>query len=120
MLFIHTHTKYTLFYKKLIFFWIKDTWILLFLVKHYSTKTHITRVLWVLICIASLSVCDLNTTKMNVSSSLIWKLILLEFKLGHNAVKVTEDIYWPNGAVDHSTITTWSKQIKELNLQEVK
>ena len=50
---------------------------------------------------------ELKATQMNMQHSLIWKLMLYEFKLGYNTMEATKDICCvkDEGVVDHNTVT---------------
>ena len=60
---------------------------------------------------------------MNMQHSLIQKLMLYEFKLGHNFIEASKHICYAKVkcAVDHSTVTRWLKKFhssyKNLNNQ---
>ena len=45
--------------------------------------------------------------------SLIWELMIYEFKLDYNTTETTKNICCARGegAVDHSIVTRWSKKI---------
>ena len=65
-------------------------------------------VVGVLTCCTLLhSVYDLKAIQMNVQHSLIQKIILYKFELGHNTADVTKKNCCSNGegSVDHCTIT---------------
>ena len=55
----------------------------------------------------------LEATQMNVQCSLIQKLVLYKFELGHNAAEATKKICHVKGesTVDHSTVTRWLKKL---------
>ena len=70
-------------------------------------------VIGVLTCCALLhSMCDLKATQMNMQCSLIWKLMLYEFKLDYNTVDATKNICGTKygGTIDHNTVTRWFKK----------
>ena len=60
---------------------------------------------------------------MNMQHNLIQELRLYMFKLDHNSTEVSKNICFAKGegAVDHSTVTKWSKKFglswKNLNYQ---
>ena len=68
------------------------------------------------------SMCDLKAAQMNVRCSLIWELILDEFKLGHNTTEAIKNICCSKGegTFDHYKVTIWFKKFclvcKNLNL----
>ena len=43
------------------------------------------------------SICDLKVTRMNVQHISIQKLMLYEFKLGHNVIEVTKNLFYHSG-----------------------
>ena len=49
---------------------------------------------------------DLKDAQINLQQSLIWKLILYEFELGHNTVESTKNICCMKGegVVDHTRV----------------
>ena len=57
-------------------------------------------------------VCDLKAALMNVQCSLIKKLMLYKFSLGHKATEATKIICYAkgDGAVGHSSVIWWSKK----------
>ena len=52
------------------------------------------------------SVCGLKVAKMNLQSSLVWKLVLDKFELNYKPAKTTKDICFVKGegVVDYSTV----------------
>ena len=63
-------------------------------------------------CVLLYSVPELKTAQMKVYQNLIWKLLLFEFELGHNAVASTKNICSGKveGLDDPSTVTRWFKK----------
>ena len=55
------------------------------------------------------TVCDSKAIQMNVQHSLIWKLMLYEFKLGHNAMEISKK-HLLCESWRHSTVTRWFKE----------
>ena len=62
-------------------------------------------------CVLFNCVCNLKITQRDVQYILICKLMLYEFKLGHNTRETTKNICFTKGekAVDHCTVTRWLK-----------
>ena len=81
--------------------------------QHVSTLT--TMILLTNIIVVSMLTCcallhsifDLKAAQKNVQHSLIWEHMLYKFKLGHNAMEATKNIFCAKGesAVDCSTVT---------------
>ena len=61
-----------------------------------------------MLCIASLQVWFESHT--DIQCSLIWELVLSEFKLSHNINEVMKNFCCAKGAVDHCTIMRWFKK----------
>ena len=67
-------------------------------------------VVGVLTCCALLHfMCDLKAAQINMQCSLIWELMLYEFKLCYDSAEATKNISCTKGEgiVDHSTVTRW-------------
>ena len=67
--------------------------------------------------------CDLKAAHRNIQHSLIWELMLYEFKVNHNAAEATKNncCMKDKSAVDHNTVRKWFKKFcidcKNLNNQ---
>ena len=74
-------------------------------------------------CALLCSVYDLKAAPMNMQHNLIWELVLYKFKMDHNAMEATKNIYCvkDGDADNHNTVTRWFKGFclvcKNLNNQ---
>ena len=56
-------------------------------------------------CALLYCMCDLKTVQLNLQCSLIWELMLYDFKLPHDVAEATKNICCAKGQGDHSAVT---------------